>query len=154
MSIFTFVPTSGIPADTSKATRKAPTQAQRDDKNAKLRAKRAAQAAAKAPTAVKPSAPPVVVPPAPLPVVVKPLALDALPRTIVKGKASAKLNRTGGIDKGGRRAIYGEPMHTVSFKCTKLQHATFLRAGGNVYLRDRLDELAAGFAKADAKLRG
>lgn len=57
------------------------------------------------------------------------------------------------VDKGGRRAIYGEKMHTVSFKCTREQHATFLRAGGNVYLRARLDELAAYYAKADGQAR-
>lgn len=114
--------------------KKPPTQEQRDRKNAALRAKRAAQAEArKAETKAinedlkrvmpgKPVAPPK-------------MALDAAPVS------------TRGQDKGGRRAIYGEKMHTVSFKCTREQHATFLKAGGNVYLRARLDELTAYYAR-------
>lgn len=166
MTAITSVPSSGIAMDTSKAKKKPPTPEQREDKNRKLREKRAA-AAKRVDAEVKAFLAPVAVKPTPLPRAELPpgsplapketkaqklagvnaeiakvfpgkpvkMALDALPKPKV------------GKDKGGRRAIYGEPMHTVSFKCTKQQHATFRRAGGNVYLRARLDELTAYYAK-------
>lgn len=173
-TIATTVPSSGIAPDTSvKQGKKPPTQAQRDDKNRKLREKRAAAAATKAlPPAELPKAKPargqttsfqhidelaVITPkmaqdampkyrPAPLELSAKELAAHKArtPRGPRSRPAAEK-------SKGGRRAIYGEPMHTVSFKCTKEQHATFLRVGGNVYLRERLDELTAIWKKKGGK---